>query len=281
MIIDFHTHIFPPEVREQRDEYRRRDPTFAEMYGNPKAKIATAEELLASMDEAGVGVSVALGFAWRDQELIVRHNDYLLESAANSGGRIVPFCTSTMAGNEQDCEQEIARCLAAGARGVGELRPESQGWDLNGAAGDRLAALGKEHNLLLLFHVSEPVGHEYPGKEGLRIGAFYRFVVQHPELCVVGAHLAGGLPFYAHTPRVEEVLSRIYVDTAAQSFLYRPEVYESLARHISAGRILMGSDYPLVPVARHMAEIRQAVPDPEARAALLGGNAARLLGLSQ
>ena len=66
MIIDFHTHIFPPEVRDNREEYVRRDPTFAEMYADPKAKIATAEDLLASMDEAGVDVSVALGFAWRD-----------------------------------------------------------------------------------------------------------------------------------------------------------------------------------------------------------------------
>ena len=91
MIIDFHTHIFPPDVRDKRDEYVARDPTFAEMYANPKAKIATAEDLLASMDEAGVDVSVALGFAWREHELCVRHNDYLLEAAAKSGGRIVPF----------------------------------------------------------------------------------------------------------------------------------------------------------------------------------------------
>ena len=46
MIIDFHTHIFPPDVRDRREEYLRRDPTFAEMYGNPSAKIATAEDLL-------------------------------------------------------------------------------------------------------------------------------------------------------------------------------------------------------------------------------------------
>jgi len=31
MIIDFHTHIFPPDVRERREEYLKRDGTFAEM----------------------------------------------------------------------------------------------------------------------------------------------------------------------------------------------------------------------------------------------------------
>jgi hypothetical protein len=55
------------------------------MYTSPRAKIATAEDLLRSMDEAGVDVSVALGFAWRDHEDCVRHNDYLLEAAERSG----------------------------------------------------------------------------------------------------------------------------------------------------------------------------------------------------
>jgi hypothetical protein len=77
VIIDFHTHIFPPDVRDRRDDYVRHDPTFAEMYDNPKAQIATAEELLAGMDEAGVDLSIALGFAWQDHHNIVRHNDYL------------------------------------------------------------------------------------------------------------------------------------------------------------------------------------------------------------
>ena len=100
VIIDFHTHIFPPHVRERRDDYVQRDDTFAEMYGSPTAKIATAEELLRSMDEAEVEVSVALGFAWRDHQDCVRHNDYLLEAARKSGGRIVPFCTVNLLAGE-------------------------------------------------------------------------------------------------------------------------------------------------------------------------------------
>ncbi|MGH2670525.1 MAG: amidohydrolase family protein, partial [bacterium] len=116
-------------MRDRRDEYSARDPTFAEMYATPKAKVATAEDFVASMDEAGVDVSVALGFAWREHELCVQHNDYLLESAAKSDGRIVPFVTVNMAADEADVANEVARCVEAGAKGLGELRPESQGWD--------------------------------------------------------------------------------------------------------------------------------------------------------
>ena len=140
VIIDFHTHIFPPDVRDRREEYLKRDATFAEMYTSPKAKIATAEDLLASMDQAGVDVSVALGFAWRERELCVRHNDYLFEAAAKSEGRIVPFATINMGADEAGVSKEVARCVAAGAKGLGELRPESQLWDLTGEPGARLAA---------------------------------------------------------------------------------------------------------------------------------------------
>ncbi len=278
MIVDFHTHIFPPDVRERREEYVRADPTFAEMYGDPKAKMATAEDLLAAMNECGVGASVALGFAWEDPHHCTAHNDYLLEAAARSGGRIIPFCTVNMAGPR--AEEEIESCASAGARGLGELRPGNQGWELTGEAGGRLAAAAAQLGLVLSFHVSEPVGHNYPGKSGGDLAAFYRFAAEHPEATAVGAHLAGGLPFYHAMPEVRTVLGRIFVDTAAQPLLYDTSVFGALIATGSGQRVLMGSDFPLISPARQIEEISAGVPDPAIRQQILGGNAQRLLGLS-
>ena len=278
MIIDCHTHIFPPDVRDRREEYLRRDPTFAEMYANPKAKIATAADLLRSMDEAHVDLSVALGFAWREHELCLRHNDYLLESAANSSGRIALFCTINM--GAAGAETEIERCARGGARGLGELRPESQGWDLNGEAGERLAALAQRRNLILLFHVTEPVGHGYPGKQGLRLESFYRFCAQWPSLRIVGAHLGGGLPFYGAMPEVSEGPAPLYIDTAAQPLLYERRVFAEAMALGGAERLLLGSDFPLISQERQIEEVRAGIADEEALRLALGGNAARLLGLA-
>ena len=275
MIIDFHTHIFPPEVRERREEYLQRDRTFAEMYANPKAKIATAEELLTSMDGAGVDVSVALGFAWREHELCAKHNDYLLEAAAQSGGRIVPFVTVNMA--DDRAVDEIERCVKAGAKGLGELRPENQGWDLNGEPGKRLASPAGEHGLVLLFHVTEVGGHEYPGKDGLPLGAFYRFAMEHPDLAIVGAHLAGGLPFAM--PEAPQVSLTARADTAARRFLYPEAVYRDVIERWGAERLLLGSDFPLISQRTQVEEVRTLVDNEQARSLVLGGNAARLLGL--
>lgn len=279
MIVDFHTHVFPLEVRDEREQYLRRDPTFAEMYGDAKAKIATADDLLRSMDGAGVDVSVALGFAWQDHELCVRHNDYLLDAAAKSGGRIIAFCTVNP-GQEALAAKEVERCARGGARGLGELRPDSQGWDLAGSAGAALAKVAARHELVLLFHVSEPVGRSYAGKAGGNIAAFYDFALRHPQLAIVGAHLAGGLPFYAPMAEVRDVFAHVYVDTAAQRLLYDKAAYEQLTHLIGAGRILLGSDYPLVSQAKQMEELRAGVFRSQHVRQILGGNAERLLGLA-
>lgn len=277
MIIDVHTHIFPPEVHERREEYVQRDATFAKMYASPKAKIATAEELLASMEGTGVDVSVGLGFAWREHELCARHNDYLLEAAAQSGGRIAPFITVNMA--DDRAVEEIQRCVTAGAKGLGELRPESQAWDLNGEPGKRLASLARERSLILLFHVTEVGGHEYPGKDGLTLGAFYRFAMEHTDLTIVGAHLAGGLPFAM--PEAPQVSLTACADTAARRFLYPEGVYRDVIERWTAERLLLGSDFPLISQRAQVEEVRKLVNDDQARALVLGGNAARLLGLER
>jgi predicted TIM-barrel fold metal-dependent hydrolase len=273
VIVDFHTHIFPPRVRDERAEYVRRDATFAEMYGRAKASIATAEGLLASMDEAGVDVSVALGFAWGEAELCVEHNDYLLEAASRSGGRIVPFVTVNF-DDAETAEREARRGAAAGARGLGELRPESQGWSLEGAAGDGLAALARERGLILLFHVTEAGGHDYPGKRGLPVGEFRRFVERERGLAIVGAHLAGGL-----SPGGGGWLPEgVYADTAALRYLYEPSALPGAVK-LTGGRLLFGSDYPLIGQAAALEDVRGGGLDDASLGAVLGEGAARLLGI--
>lgn len=279
MIVDFHTHVFPPHVAAERERYARSDTTFAEMYASPEAKLATAEDLLGSMDSSGVDVSVALGFAWSDADTCRQHNDYLLSQAADSGGRVVAFPNLPLAAPADVIEQEMRRCVAVGAPGFGELRPGNLGFDLAGAQADRLAALAAELGVALLFHVSEPVGHRYPGKQGLDLADFYAFAAAHPDVKTVGAHWAGGLPFYAEMPEVKKSLAALYVDTAATSLLYDETVYVRVAGLVGARRILFGSDYPLLSQARSRKRIEEAGLDDSEREMILGANAAALLGL--
>ena len=55
MIIDVHTHIFPPDVIERREMFAKRDSSFDFIYGNPKARMVTHDALVEEMDEAEAG----------------------------------------------------------------------------------------------------------------------------------------------------------------------------------------------------------------------------------
>jgi len=279
VIVDSHTHVFPPQVRDQREEYLQRDATFRELYSNPRSKLASAEELLASMDEAGVDVSVIAGFAWSEMELCRQTNDYLLEAAVRSDGRLLPFCcVQPRAGDE--ARSEMQRCAAAGARGVGELRPLNQGYDLSDSEeAGLLAWASSSYDLPLLLHVSEPVGHRYPGKEGLDLAPLYRFIESFPGVTIVAAHWGGGLPFYALMPEVRDALGSTYFDTAATPLLYDPSIYRRAIDLVGADRILFGSDFPLLSQARCLAQAREADLPEEEQRLILGENARRLLRL--
>jgi uncharacterized protein len=293
MIVDVHTHVFPPEVRERRERIAETEPAFAEIYGNPDAKMGTAGELLASMDEAGVDRSVILNFAWRDEALIDETNEYILASAAASRGRLVPFVSAQLAGGRHgapteeaptasagDPRAKIRALSSAGARGLGELRPESSGYNLaNSDEADVLNWAASAFDLPLLFHVSEPVGHTYPGKQGLPLDALYSFARAAAGVTVIAAHWGGGLPFYALMPEVREALDSTWFDTAAGHLLYEPSIYRRVIDLVGAGRILWGSDFPLTSQAKALERVRDAGLSDDELAAITGGNAARLLGL--
>lgn len=269
MIIDFHVHIFPPQVKADRTPYLEQDPVFRSIYSKPRARIATAEELVESMDRSRIDMAVVQGFGWRSHDLCVEHNSYLLEAGARYPGRIIPFCTvQPLAGLD-----ELRRCVDGGARGVGELRPDEQGF-----TPEALAEL--DPGLLLLLHASEPVGHLYVGKGAMTPDRLFPFVAARPNAPVVLAHLGGGLPFYAAMPEVRVALSNTHVDTAAWPLLYGPEVFPPLLQLIGEEKILFASDFPLLEQGAEVERIRRLrLPGEDTEAAILGGNAARLLGL--
>ena len=64
-MIDVHTHIFPPEIVEHRENFFGEDPAFRWLYDSPQAKLVTAESLLQAMADHGVEKSVIFGFPWR------------------------------------------------------------------------------------------------------------------------------------------------------------------------------------------------------------------------
>ena len=164
MLIDSHCHILPSELDNQRTQLLARDATFASLFSRADSPTAPVESLIDAMDRAGVSRAVVMGMGWTSHELARRVNDYVIESVQRFPARLTGFCSVNPAWGDEAIE-EVERCVAGGVRGIGELHPDTQGFDiadsqvltpLMGAAG-RL-------ELPVLVHASEPVGHQYPGK---------------------------------------------------------------------------------------------------------------------
>ena len=137
----------------------------------------------------------------------------------------------------------------------------------------------KKHNLILLTHTSEPVGHSYAGKGTVTPQTLYPFILDNPGLNIVFAHWGGGLPFYALMPEVKQALANVYFDTAASPFLYSPQIYRQVAQLVGAERILFGSDYPLLQPGRLIGEIESTELSADVKKQILGLNAKKLLGI--
>ena len=281
MTIDFHTHIFPPWLQDQRERWLERDATFGELYSDPNAKLATVDDLLKAMDDDGIERAVVMGMGWTDASLAREVNDYLMDAVQNHPDRLIGFAGLNPAWGDE-AAREADRCARAGLRGIGELHPDTQGYDL----GDErtmtpLLEVAQEHGLIITTHSSEPAGHLYSGKGNTTPGVLWRFVQnsqKFPNVRIVCAHWGGGLPFYALMPEVKEALQNVYFDTAASPFLYGADVFSTVERLVGADKILFGSDYPLLRPSRLLKQLDESgLPEKTQEGIRTSG--LRLLGL--
>ena len=277
MIIDFHTHIFPPLIRENREIFFQGEQAFESLYNSPQAKLAGVRDLIAAMDEAGVQKSVVFGFPWENADYFKQHNDYVVEAVKRYPDRLAGLaCFSPMS---PIGASEARRCLDQGLSGVGELAVYGAGITLQVVqALEPVMAVCREHNALFMLHTNEPVGHQYPGKTPNTLFQIYEFVKAYPENRIILAHWGGGLLFYALMKKeVKKVLENVWFDTAASPFLYRPEMYRIAGEVVGFDKILFGSDYPLLKPGRYFKEIAEAGVSEAGMKQITGLNAENLL----
>jgi len=279
VLIDAHTHIFPPEVAEQKHNHLERDGWFGQLYRAPRAVLASAQDLLRSMDRNGVDVSVAVSFGWRDARIGRLCAEYMLAASVASSGRILPLAYVQPA-DGMTAVKQLERDLAGGFRGVGELMPDGQGFSLDDH--ELLAPLlhlATEANAPVLVHVSEPVGHQYPGKGNVSVAAMWRLARTFPDVCFIAAHWGGGLLFYELMPEVHDDLKHVWYDTAATSYLYHPRIFRAALDLVDQQKLLFASDYPILRQGPLLRSIRALDVAEDAIAGILGGHAAALFNV--
>jgi predicted TIM-barrel fold metal-dependent hydrolase len=277
MIIDFHTHIFPSAICQNRKHFFPSEPAFELLYQSAKSRLIGATELLNAMDENEVDKSVIFGFPWKNPETFRMHNDYIMETVQKYPRRFAGLgCFDPLA---DQAVAETERCLEGGLAGIGELAFYQAGIDE--LALKQLAPIMKlcaDRGLPVLIHTNEPVGHAYHGKTPITLAQIYRLIKRFSETKIVLAHWGGGLFFYSLMKRdVKETLTNVFFDTAASPFLYDPDIYQLAVRLLGHDKILFGSDYPLLSPARYFGEIRETGLTKSQIDKICGGNARQLL----
>ncbi len=275
MIVDFHTHIFPPEVISERERFLD-DDNFRILYSSRKSAMADHEALMSMMNSSGIDYAVAMSFPWFDEGQLRSHNEYMAHAWKESGGRIIPFMTAPPGG---DVAGEVAVLKRLGAAGIGEVAFYGSGF---GPVEEKyLTALfdaAMKAKLPVCLHVNEPVGHPYDGKYEPSLDRLYGVIREFPGLTLILSHWGGGLFFYELMPEVRKVLARVYYDTAASPYLYDSRVYAVAREIIGDGKIIFGTDYPLLGAERYLPSITANFSEASAQK-VLSGNAREILGL--
>jgi predicted TIM-barrel fold metal-dependent hydrolase len=281
MIIDTHTHLFPEQIRNNREAYFSDEPAFQKLYQSPKSQLIGAREMLASMDAGQVGKSVIFGFPWKNERLFKQHNDYISEVVNRYPDRFIGLgCFDPFS---DGAAEETQRCLQEGGlSGIGELAFYQSGIeDVSLARLEPVMEICSDRNLPVLIHTNEPIGHQYPGKTPNTLAQIYQLIETFPQNNIVLAHWGGGLFFFSLLKKeVKQRLKRVYFDTAASPYLYDTNVYRLAIELVGAEKILFGSDFPLLPPERYFEEMRAAGLSKDEMGQICGLNAAKLFKLA-
>jgi len=282
-LIDAHVHLYPSEANRAPAAWAaaRRETHWAELStrkrkdGKPVQGFPNMSELLRDMNTAGIRKAVLLGWYWEHHATCVEHNKFYASCIKAYPTRFAAFATVHPAAGEAALD-EVRRAGDAGFSGLGELSPHAQHVPLNDPIWRKILVLAGELKLPVNLHVTDPRSKPYPGRVETPLADFIALARDFPWTNFILAHWGGGLAF----DPVKGSLPNVYYDTAASPLLYKPEVWAKAP----AGRVLFGSDYPLVlyPKTGAVAEFAGIVQEAQgagADEALLGGNAAELLRL--
>jgi uncharacterized protein len=289
-IVDAHIHMYPAEVAA--------DPTaWGRAHGEPGWTACVApvgrrsiqgwadpDTLIADMDEAGVDACVMLGWYWEHQETCDLQNGWYADWIRRHPDRLIGFAAVQPAQGRRSIDA-LERALDSGLRGVGEVLPQAQGFTLDDPWWRRVVEAAALRRAPITLHATDPEAGAAAGPR-TPLGAYVRLAREYPEATLILAHWGGGMAVRGAGLEGETLPPNLYFDTAASPLLYEPGVFRMAADRVGAGRILYGSDYPLILYPRQarrpgfkrfLDEIARAELDSGERAGILGSNIRRLL----
>jgi uncharacterized protein len=260
-IIDFHVHAFPDSLAERATARVRRDA------GMEPALDGTIGSVLASMEAAGVGRCVVLSVATRPSQF-----PGILEwSRRIRSSRVEPFLSVHPA--DPAGAERVRIGAAEGFRGF-KFQPYDQDFFLDEERMFPVYEALEETGLVCMSHTGFDLSHPFDRRaDPPRIAAV---LARFPTLRFVATHLGAW--------RDWDLVARLLPGTGAWTDIsyslpfMSPREARALMALFPPDRLLFGSDSPWAGQAESLRWLRDLELDPALEAAILGGNAERLLG---
>ena len=249
MIVDAHTHRYPEEVLEDPQSFAQlhEEWHWLELVSPENKKSlqgwSTRGKMIADMDKSEVERAVLLGWYWENPETCELQNQWCSQWISRDPERFIGFFS--LHPELQNPIESLKRSMDLGFLGIGECHPWLQGASIQNENWMKCMEFAAAEGWPVSFHVTEPVGHDYPGRVQTPFEEFLWLARQLPELKIILAHAGGLFPFYELNPKIRPELKNVHYDLAACPLLYDPEIYRKLIDVVGVEKILWGTDYPL------------------------------------
>lgn len=270
-VIDFHIHVGRPEhykpwtMQFMAEFYPDQD--FTELL----ERMMTPQAVLGYLDQCRVDYAVALG-GLNPVTTGTITNEFIAEFCAGTD-RLIPFCNinPNLVSNPVS---ELERCVRElGSRGL-KMYPTYQCFYPNDQRVYPLYAKAQELGIPVMFHTGSSIFRGSRLKYGDPL-FLDDVAVDFPALNIVQAHAGRGF-WYDHAFFLAQLHSNVYLEISGLPPKNLLRYFPQLTK--LADKIIFGSDWPGPRVDENIAQVR-ALFEPEDADKVLGGNAARLLGI--
>jgi len=208
-------------------------------------------------------------------------NQEVLEAARANPDVMIPFASVDPHKGKLGV-REARELIEAGARGF-KFHPNTQAFWPNDRAFYPLYEVIADAGLIALFHSGTTgIGAGIPGGSGVRLKYSNPMSVDDvaadfPELDIILAHPS--FPWQDEALAIAVHKPNVYIDLSGWSPKYFPPILVQYTNTRLKGKMLFGSDFPLIAPDRWLADFEKLAIKDEVRPLVLKENAAKLLGL--
>jgi predicted TIM-barrel fold metal-dependent hydrolase len=249
LIVDAHTHRYPEEVRNNPTAFaiRQKENHWLELV-KPAGKKSlqgwvSGERMQSDMQAANVSQAVLQGWYWENPSSCKLQNDWYARWILQDPEKFIGF-VSIHPKLDQPID-ELKKRQDQGFSGIGECHPWVQGSSVRNKQWISCMEFACQQGWPVTFHVTEPVGHDYPGRVATPFEDFIWLSKELPELKIILAHAGGLFPFYELNSKLRPTLKNFYYDLSACPLLYDHNLYRKLLDVVGINKLLWGTDYPL------------------------------------